>query len=112
MQSDLDNAKIVGSLGSTGEQSHQLGVTIEGAGVEALLRAISYYKKKNPKGGEEEECVENIFNCLITALVREQQTRIVSLRIFHFLLIPCNRCYRRTRIASDEPKGLRLCSVA
>eukprot|EP01138_Halocafeteria_seosinensis_P015341 gb/GECG01015657.1/.p1 GENE.gb/GECG01015657.1/~~gb/GECG01015657.1/.p1 ORF type:complete len:447 (+),score=78.13 gb/GECG01015657.1/:1-1341(+) len=100
MQSNLDNASLVGQLGTSGDQSRkQLGVTTEGGGVEALLKAISYYKKQNPKGGEEEECVENLFNCLMTALmVSQNKDRFRRAEGFALML----RCIREKKFAKHS----------
>jgi beta-catenin-like protein 1 len=33
-------------------------------GIEILLQQLAYYKKHNPKDSEEQEYMENLFNCL------------------------------------------------
>lgn len=33
-------------------------------GVDAVLQAVALYKSKDPKSGDEEEMVENLFDCL------------------------------------------------
>ena len=38
--------------------------------MDALLEAVAMYKKRNPKTADEQECCENLFNCLCSALVR------------------------------------------
>ena len=38
-------------------------------GVESLLEAISYYRKRDPNGMEEQECIENIFLSLSSVLM-------------------------------------------
>lgn len=38
--------------------------------MDMLLQAVAYYKRRAPKSTEEEECVENMFQCLCSALVR------------------------------------------
>lgn len=71
LQADMENVRRAGGIGSSGAANSQLGVSVEGAGVEALLMAISYYKKRDPKGGEEQELVETLFVCLNTLLVSD-----------------------------------------
>lgn len=39
-------------------------------GVEYMLECINVYKKRDPESTDEEECVENLFDCLCTLLVR------------------------------------------
>lgn len=47
--------------------------TLQGVnGIDALLQAVAKYKKKDPASPDEEECCENLFNCLCSALVRQQ----------------------------------------
>ena len=38
-------------------------------GIDALLQAVAKYKKKDPATPDEEECCENLFNSLCSALV-------------------------------------------
>ncbi|KAJ1458298.1 Catenin-beta-like protein [Pelagophyceae sp. CCMP2097] len=37
-------------------------------GVDALLQAAAYYRRRSPRGEDEEECVENLFDALAAAL--------------------------------------------
>ena len=45
-------------------------------GVEMLLQIVFQYRKKDPTGSDERECVQNMFLCLCTALMHaDNQTR-------------------------------------
>ena len=37
-------------------------------GLDKLLTIVSYYKKRNPASKDEEECLENLFDCICSAL--------------------------------------------
>eukprot|EP00946_MAST-07B_sp_MAST-7B-sp1_P004944 g4944.t1 len=45
-------------------------------GVDALLHAVHYYRKRNPSDASEEECVENIFSSLSSALAEPEARRL------------------------------------
>ena len=37
-------------------------------GLDKMLTIVSYYKKRNPASKDEEECLENLFDCICSAL--------------------------------------------
>ena len=47
-----------------------VGAAAPASGVECLLEALAVFRKRAPSGGEEEECVGNLFNALCACLVR------------------------------------------
>jgi hypothetical protein len=59
------SAEVLPTLGVSATVVSQGGVD----GLEKLLQAVSMYRKKDPEGADEKECVENLFNCLSSALV-------------------------------------------
>ena len=71
-------------------------------GVESLLEAISFYRKRDPNGMEEQECIENIFLCLSSVLISssEGQSQFMELEGFELMI----RCLK-------EQKYAALCSV-
>ena len=44
-------------------------------GVEMLLEILNAWKKRQPGSTDEEECVENVFDALCSALVRAARSR-------------------------------------
>ena len=47
-------------------------------GIDMLLQAVSYYRKRAPQDDDEHECVENLFTSLCTALLVRQGMCVVS----------------------------------
>jgi beta-catenin-like protein 1 len=65
-------------------------------GIDMLLQIISHYRRRDPSVAEEEECVENLFSCMCTAmLVSENQTRFRHSEGFELML----RCMKERRLA-------------
>ena len=61
--------------GGDGGNGRLLG-ELEGTdGVDELLQAIAYYRKREPTGEEEEELVENMFNVLLATLAGSKANR-------------------------------------
>lgn len=57
-------------------------------GIDLLLQALNNYKKINPESLEEEEMIENLFNCLcVIAPLRECQTRFAEAEALHLVQI-------------------------
>mmetsp|Transcript_23593 Transcript_23593/g.69028 ORF Transcript_23593/g.69028 Transcript_23593/m.69028 type:complete len:651 (-) Transcript_23593:125-2077(-) len=83
VQADTKNAQRLGDLSGTD-------------GVDLLLQALSYYRKREPAGEEEQECVENMFNSLGAALLlSENQTKFRRSEGFELML----RCMREKNYA-------------
>mmetsp|Transcript_8935 Transcript_8935/g.13414 ORF Transcript_8935/g.13414 Transcript_8935/m.13414 type:complete len:632 (+) Transcript_8935:47-1942(+) len=73
--------------------------TIEGAedGVEMLLQIVFQYRKKDPTGSDERECVQNMFLCLCTALMHaDNQTRFRMREGFELMA----RCLKENKFAA------------
>ncbi|KAL6555857.1 hypothetical protein OROHE_007131 [Orobanche hederae] len=66
-------------------------------GVDTLLQAVAMYKSKDPKMGDEEEMVENFFNCLCCLLMPlENKERFVKSEGVELMIIILNQkksCY-------------------
>jgi beta-catenin-like protein 1 len=61
-------------------------------GIEKLLKAIHFYRKRNPGSLEEEECVENLFSCVACMLLEPaNQTIFAELDGFE-LIVKILRC--------------------
>ena len=66
LQADEANPKRLSALSDTD-------------GVDALLEAVAVYRKRLPESPDEEECIENLFNCLAVAVtVPASQKRCVA----------------------------------
>jgi len=70
-QSDTgeNDAESGSSSGSTGGNNNakRLGDLQGEDGVDELLQACAYYRKRDPSCEEEEELIENLFNCLVAS---------------------------------------------
>jgi beta-catenin-like protein 1 len=45
-------------------------------GIEMLLQIVYQYRKKDPEGADEKECVQNMFQCICTVMMdKENQAR-------------------------------------
>ncbi|KAK4430494.1 Beta-catenin-like protein 1 [Sesamum alatum] len=66
-------------------------------GVDTLLQAVAMYKSKDPKTGDEEEMVENLFDCLCCLLMPlENKERFVKAEGVELMIIIMNQkklCY-------------------
>ncbi|KAL7135348.1 hypothetical protein ABFS83_11G088500 [Erythranthe nasuta] len=66
-------------------------------GVDTLLQAVAMYKSKDPKTGDEEEMVENLFDCLCCVLMPlENKERFVKAEGVELMIIIMNQkklCY-------------------
>ncbi|GFQ05415.1 beta-catenin-like protein 1 [Phtheirospermum japonicum] len=66
-------------------------------GVDTLLQAVAMYKSKDPKTGDEEEMVENLFDCLCCLLMPlENKERFVKSEGVELMIIVMNQkksCY-------------------
>lgn len=66
-------------------------------GVDTLLQAVAMYKSRDPKTGDEEEMVENLFDCLCCVLMPlENKERFVKAEGVELMIIIMNQkklCY-------------------
>jgi beta-catenin-like protein 1 len=83
-------------LSADTSNARKLG-TLQGMdGIDMLLQVISHYRRRDPQAVEEEECVENLFSCLCTAmLIPENQTRFRHSEGFELML----RCMKERKYA-------------
>ena len=83
LQSDTENARRLGELQGMD-------------GIDMLLQAVSYYRKRAPGDEDEQECVENLFTSLCTAmLVPANQARFRHSEGFELMI----RCMREKHYA-------------
>ena len=74
LTSDTDNQRRLGTLSGMD-------------GLDTLLQVVAHYRRRDPASAEEEECVENVFSCLSTALlVPENQARFRNSEGFELML--------------------------
>eukprot|EP01041_Mallomonas_annulata_P003873 gene3873-7731_t len=66
-------------------------------GMDLLLEAVSIYRKKDPTNGDEEECVQNLFLCLCTALMcPDNQSRFRQSEGFELMM----RCLKEQKYSA------------
>lgn len=76
-------------------------------GVESLLQSIAKFRKVAPRDAEEEEYLENLFDCLCaTAMLRESKEELLRTEALELMVVMMKK-REKTRV-----QGMKVCSFA